>query len=57
MKEITIELTKWNTKETRWDRNEWIDKKESTLFCSAERKYRERNGTSFVVLKMLAPIQ
>jgi len=57
MKEIIVELIKLNIKETRLNRNEWIDKKETTLFCSAEREQRERNDTAFVVLKMFGAIQ
>jgi len=57
MKEITVELTKLNMKESRWNRNEWIDKKETAVFCSAEREQRELNNTTFVVLKMLGAIQ
>jgi len=57
MKEITVESTKLNIKETRWNRNEWIDKKETAVFCSEEREQREINKITFVVLKMLGAIQ
>jgi hypothetical protein len=57
MKEITVESTKLNIKETRWNRNEWIVKKETAVFCSEEREQREINKIAFVVVKMLGAIQ